>query len=873
VGTNYQSLEELLKGCTVRIRAEGGHGTGFFVAPGLILTCAHVLADALKKNKAITVYCNFNQKTIPVQQVGAEDIFPESYPDLALLRVDLHDHPCVLLGTKYQAFIDFFSYGYTQEHPNGESTTVECEGTLEDGGTLIKLKEGQVQPGSSGSPLLNTESGAVCGMIQLTRDRLSDLGGAGIPMSTVFTSYPELEEENLAFHHHDLRWSSLLKDQKIKGLNSVVILLYTEPGKIARPKFFVGRAEILTQVGALLDQACRVLLTGMAGIGKTAMAQVLVDQQLQKGKGEVFWIEVKYEKPDAIIEALADRLEDNQISKLRNIDERIPALRALLERSKVGLIVLENVHNTSAVDKILGAIPDEIPVLITSRQRFAVDQIIGVDVLSRADALKILEQTSGVKDLSNNSDAIFLCEQLGYHPYALELAGSMMRELDRTPKELRRRLADAPLDLSSSTRGRLRALLDDSAANLDANTRAVLFAFGAFPSNGATSVLLAAYLNKTVEDIFNALDELIRRNLIKRRPGTEFYFMHDLTYYYVTAQARPDSEEDTQILVEGVLRYLTAHRHDFDILGLDLANLLDIARSTAGIDAVKLVSYLILGNFPLQEGKSYADDRGYSLGLIEQLDRAIDVIKGLGSEYSKTLHYLVSKRGHAAFRRADYESAVVAFQIALETAPDPNREVKCLATLARTLAFAGQVSEARSIFVDAHQKASGLGDEMLELFVLEQESWVAGHLEDFETALTVARKQVEIATARYAQGDDPDAPERLYFAFLNLGSAELDIAKRTHHNYVNALHAHEKAAELAQNLDSKPMEAIVLKALGEDYYYLGDIDKAQTALSQALHDFKRLNLKQKEEDLIQLMEAINIVPINIDGGEGYDNQS
>ena len=59
-----------------------------------------------------------------------------------------------------------------------------------------------------------------------------------------------------------------------------------------------------------------------------------------------------------------------------------------------------------------------------------------------------------------------LCMQLGFHPYALELAGAMMRELKRTPKELRRRLKDTPLDLSSSTRGRLRALLDDSVANL-----------------------------------------------------------------------------------------------------------------------------------------------------------------------------------------------------------------------------------------------------------------------------------------------------------------------------------------------------------------------------------------------------------------------
>lgn len=40
-----QLLEELLQRCTVKLRVPGqmGWGTGFFVAPGWILTCAHVV--------------------------------------------------------------------------------------------------------------------------------------------------------------------------------------------------------------------------------------------------------------------------------------------------------------------------------------------------------------------------------------------------------------------------------------------------------------------------------------------------------------------------------------------------------------------------------------------------------------------------------------------------------------------------------------------------------------------------------------------------------------------------------------------------------------------------------------------------------------
>ena len=39
-----QRLDELLQACTVKIAVPGqGWGTGFFVAPGVILTCAHVV--------------------------------------------------------------------------------------------------------------------------------------------------------------------------------------------------------------------------------------------------------------------------------------------------------------------------------------------------------------------------------------------------------------------------------------------------------------------------------------------------------------------------------------------------------------------------------------------------------------------------------------------------------------------------------------------------------------------------------------------------------------------------------------------------------------------------------------------------------------
>ncbi|MEO1183026.1 MAG: serine protease [Cyanobacteria bacterium J06636_28] len=91
-----QPIEELLQQCTVRLNLPGkyGHGTGFFVAPGLILTCAHVV-KGLKEGERITVRW---QGQDDFAQADIEQTLPTF--DLALLRFTPPEGgnvPCVYL--------------------------------------------------------------------------------------------------------------------------------------------------------------------------------------------------------------------------------------------------------------------------------------------------------------------------------------------------------------------------------------------------------------------------------------------------------------------------------------------------------------------------------------------------------------------------------------------------------------------------------------------------------------------------------------------------------------------------------------------------------------------------------------------------------
>jgi len=214
-GTQHESgfmsqLENLLQQCTVKLTFPGrvGWGTGFFVAPKWILTCAHVVQEV--QGQPVQVWW---QKQENWGQAVVEQLLPDPY-DLALLRVTLPadaKSPCVYLDEVIQSRDPLYLFGYPDQHfPNGCPVTFSCEGMTGDEPALIKFALGQVRPGMSGSPLLNQQTGKVCGMVKFTRDRSIDLGGGAISARVILEQFPQLRDLQREFHGRDRRWSSLV---------------------------------------------------------------------------------------------------------------------------------------------------------------------------------------------------------------------------------------------------------------------------------------------------------------------------------------------------------------------------------------------------------------------------------------------------------------------------------------------------------------------------------------------------------------------------------------------------------------------------------------------------------------------------------------
>lgn len=205
-------LERLLKRCTVKIAIPNqvGWGTGFIVAPGMLITCAHVV-----KKLAFDL-----PASIQWQQISLDAKVIQIAPqlDLALLQFTPPTElnlPCVYVDEAIESGDALYFFGYPDEDfPNGAPVTASCEGMTGDLSPLIKFKQAQVRPGMSGSALLNKRTGKVCGVVKFTRGRASDLGGGAISMKEILEMLPRIRELQSRFHQEDKRWNDLIRMSK-----------------------------------------------------------------------------------------------------------------------------------------------------------------------------------------------------------------------------------------------------------------------------------------------------------------------------------------------------------------------------------------------------------------------------------------------------------------------------------------------------------------------------------------------------------------------------------------------------------------------------------------------------------------------------------
>ncbi len=339
--------------------------------------------------------------------------------------------------------------------------------------------------------------------------------------------------------------TTLLKAKEAKTVRALTTPFETPP----RLANFVDREAELRAIRQALDTgASLVQIVGMAGIGKTALAIEIAHRMRERFPDGVLWITLESGTTlENVLHHIA--LSYGRVLAEMETEALTAQVRSLLA-SKKALIVLDSAENLAetGLRQLLPGTPN-CPVLVTTRERFTklehLGQAVFIDVLPDNDSLALLRRSAGYRRVSADKDtALQVCQLLGHHPLAIEVAGRLAQIRDWDMRTLLDNLQmsmgdtlkmNTPIaDVSRAFSASYDSLTDEQKRVL---TAGAVFE-GDFATDGV-AYLLGDQPTGTVESL---LDGLTNRSLISR--GRERTFrVHPLIRTYVRSVADKDTLE------------------------------------------------------------------------------------------------------------------------------------------------------------------------------------------------------------------------------------------------------------------------------------------------------------------------------------------
>jgi guanosine-3',5'-bis(diphosphate) 3'-pyrophosphohydrolase len=218
---------KLLRLATVALEVPTGRkpaqGTGFFVGPGLVATCAHVVAGRPDDLPEEVFGVTATGERIRLR-TSREAYFRDDHGlDLAFLRApgdaDLADLPYALLSPQVEVGEALWTYGHPRgRFHGGQSASFRCEGISRldrhDGTELLRLRGTPVGPGFSGSAVANRGTGTVCGMLCT-----SDQAGSAhvLPAGEIIARSGVVRMQIAAAEVSYRRWFDVLTDEELRA--------------------------------------------------------------------------------------------------------------------------------------------------------------------------------------------------------------------------------------------------------------------------------------------------------------------------------------------------------------------------------------------------------------------------------------------------------------------------------------------------------------------------------------------------------------------------------------------------------------------------------------------------------------------------------
>jgi tetratricopeptide (TPR) repeat protein len=629
-------------------------------------------------------------------------------------------------------------------------------------------------------------------------------------------------------------------------------------------RVFVGRNRELSQIISAIQSAQRVLLHGMPGVGKSALAITAAQKMHDSGyfKDGILWIsDIRKAPIESVCDAIARRLGDKEIPQLPSNDKP-DATRELLATFDKMLIVLDHLDSIKTAQALIeNTIPVNIAVLVASRQRHPIGELeIQVNPLETEEAIHLFREASGC-NIGDNDLIGEICSSLENHPLALVISAARVKiermSLSRLKErlEMGNRMDILKFGEEEDKRRSVWASLNLSFADLDSMQCLVLTRLSACFDRTVGLELLAVICNLPIDRCEDYIGQLVACSLAER--SEQRIGLQRLVRDFGRQRLGDELPDIQNGVTAAVISYLAKYSENipqhYDLLEAEAGNLIGTARYSANREDWAVVLELVKSL--AQPVSGLLSVRGYWTELVDLLQLGIKAAEKINDlenvgRFRHNLATIMQSRGEYVEAQKLYQENLIHFRT------QNNRRA-----IAATLNNLGALARLKGEYVEANRYLNESReikeDPMFEKYLastLHELGQLAEHKTAFSTALKFYGKSLDldnkyqdkigmainwqqIGTVKQIQGN-PEEAERLYRQSLevyekfsdrgNTAGLQRSLGSLLEErgDYDGAIKLLNESYLTSKSLGARSLQGQVLYELGITYLEEGQLEEA-----------------------------------------------